>query len=120
MEVVRIPERMNRPLLPAAPAKLQGFGDADGTVIAHAGRYARECVLVAFEMIGGVERMAAWAEKNPGEFYTKLFTKTITREVEVGASSGIEDLLAQLDRPTQIGEAQPIQPVQDVEFTIDE
>lgn len=89
----------SRPLLPAAgfvPAR--AYGDADGAVIAHAGRYARECVLVAFEMIGGVERLAAWAEKNPTEFYTRIFTKTITKEVELGTSRGIEELLSQLDR----------------------
>lgn len=86
------------PGVPAKPVKLQGFGSADGAVIPHAGRYARESVLLAFEMIGGVERMADWATKNPGEFYTKLFTKVVTREVEVSASEGIEDLLLRLDR----------------------
>jgi hypothetical protein len=54
-------------------------------------------VLLAFEMIGGVERMADWADKNPTEFYTKIFTKTITKEVELNASEGIEDLLLRLD-----------------------
>lgn len=91
-------QSMNRPIAPANPLQLQGFGAADGSIIAHAGRYARETVLVAFEMIGGVDRMAAWAEDNPGEFYTKLFTKVITREVEVSAGAGIEELLMQLDR----------------------
>ena len=56
-------------------------------------------MLLAFEMIGGVEAMAAWAEENRGEFYTKLFPKVITREVEVNASEGIEDLLRHLDNP---------------------
>ena len=95
---------MNRPLLPPAPAAaypMRGFGDGEGAVIAHAGRYARESVLVAFEMIGGVDRMADWADKNPGEFYTRLFTKVITREVELNAGKGIEDLLALLDRGAQ-------------------
>lgn len=78
--------------------RMRGFGDADGAVIAHAGRYARECVLVAFEMIGGVDRLAKWAEEHPTEFYTRLYTKVITREVEVSASAGIEELLAQLDK----------------------
>jgi hypothetical protein len=73
------------------------YGDADGAVMPHAGRYARECVLVAFEMIGGVERMADWADKNPTEFYTKLFPKVVTKEVELNASEGIEDLLLRLD-----------------------
>jgi len=76
------------------------FGDADGAVIAHAGRYARETVLLAFEMIGGVERMADWADKNPEAFFTKLFPKVITREVELQTSEGIEDLLLRLDAST--------------------
>lgn len=80
-------------------------------VIAHAGRYARECVLIAFEMIGGVERLADWADKNPSEFYTKIFTKTITKEVEVSASEGIEDLLLRLDSAERHRE-----PVEDAEW----
>lgn len=72
-------------------------GDADGAIITHAGRYARECVLLAFEMIGGVERMADWADKNPDLFYTRLYTRVMTKEVEVHASEGIEELLARLD-----------------------
>lgn len=89
----------SKPTLPKrSPYQSPGFGAADGSVIPHAGRYAREAVLLAFEMIGGVERMADWASKNPGEFYTRLYTKVITREVEVGASEGIEDLLLRLDR----------------------
>lgn len=84
--------------LPAATLRPQLQGSADGAVIPHVGRYARESVLLAFEMIGGVERLADWATKNPGEFYTKMFTKVVTREVEVSASEGIEDLLLRLDR----------------------
>lgn len=96
---------------------MRGFGDADGAVIAHAGRYSREMVLLAFEMIGGVERMADWADRNPGEFYTKLFPKVITREVEVHAGQGIEELLAKLDGSSQT----PLQqPITDAEYTIDE
>lgn len=85
-------------LSPIPRNRVMPYGDADGAVILHAGRYARECVLVAFEMIGGVERMASWATANPGEFYTKLYTKVITREVEVSASEGVEDLLLRLDK----------------------
>lgn len=88
---------MSQPLLPPTPLQLRAFGDADGAVIAHAGRYAREAVLLAFEMIGGVDRLADWAGKNPDLFYTRLFPKVISREVEVTASAGVEDLLRKLD-----------------------
>lgn len=87
----------SRPPLPAASRQPTPFGDADGAVIAHAGRYARECVLIAFEMIGGVERLADWADKNPDAFFTKLYPKIITREMEMTPSEGIEDLLLRLD-----------------------
>lgn len=69
----------------------------DGALIQNAGRYARESVLIAFEQIGGVDRMAAWADENPGEFFTKLFPKTITKEVEHGASQSLEDMIESLD-----------------------
>lgn len=87
-----------RPLLPAGTrGALLPYGDADGAVIPHAGRYARECVMIAFEMIGGVEAMADWAGKNKDLFYTRMYTKIMTKEVEIHASEGIEDLLARLD-----------------------
>lgn len=104
-----------RPTNLRAPNAPLPFGDADGAVIAHAGRYARECVLIAFEMIGGVERMADWADKNPDQFFTKLYTKVITREVEVTASEGIEDLLLRLDGAQKHG---PQDAVQDAEYEI--
>lgn len=66
----------------------------DGTVLLSAGRYAREAVLTTFEMIGGVERMAEWADENPKDFYTKLFAKTITREVEsTGGDNSLDELV---------------------------
>lgn len=31
----------------------------------------------AFDLIGGVPRLAHWAHQNPGEFYTKIYAKTL-------------------------------------------
>jgi hypothetical protein len=76
------------------------FSGPDGAVIQHTGRYAREAVLTAFNMIGGVDRLADWADKNPGEFFTKLMPKVITREVDIGTGEGVEELLRQLDAKT--------------------
>src|SRR4051812_26206729 len=39
----------------------------------HVGRFAGALVLSTFEMIGGLPRMASWADDNPTDFYTKLF-----------------------------------------------
>lgn len=67
----------------------------------NASRYSRNAVLTAFEMIGGTEAMANWAEENPGEFYTKIFTKTIQKEVEVTQKNDVESLLEQLSAKDQ-------------------
>src|SRR5262245_36199272 len=72
-------------------------GGPMGSIIPHVGRYAREAVITAFEMNGGVEWLRDWAAKNPDDYFKSLFTKVITREVEVGASEGVEELLRRLD-----------------------
>lgn len=85
------------------PATLQ---DAQtSAIIPHVGKYARDNVLIAFEMIGGTDALAAWARDNPGEFYTKLYTKIITKEVEINDKSSIEDLLSRLDSEDMSGAA---------------
>lgn len=76
------------------------MGGGDGQLMLSAGKYARQAVLTAFEMIGGVQALAEWAEDNRGEFYTKLFTKTITRETEVEHRGSLEDYLDELDKHT--------------------
>lgn len=78
-----------RPPIPSA--------SIDGELMVAAGKRSRQIVLDVFDMIGGVERMAEWAEQNPGEFYTKIFTKTITREAEVNHTVGVESMLDMLE-----------------------
>jgi hypothetical protein len=51
-------------------------------------------------MIGGVDRLADWANKNTGEFYTKIWKHTIPKEVEVKAHDSIEAMLDRLDQKT--------------------
>lgn len=66
----------------------------EGALIANAGRYARETVMTVFEMIGGAERMAHEANRDPKWFYEKLFAKIITKEVEVQSSAeSVDDLI---------------------------
>lgn len=71
--------------------------DADGVLYQHVGRYAGRMVLTAFDMMGGVDRLASWADKNPGEFFTKVFPKVIAKPVEHNLSEGVEELLSRLD-----------------------
>jgi len=40
-------------------------------------RRANNAVHDAFDLIGGVPRLAMWADANPGEFYCKLLTRTM-------------------------------------------
>lgn len=43
-----------------------------------------------FKQIGGWRRMAEWADKEPGEFYTKIWARALPKEViaDVGLSEG--------------------------------
>lgn len=82
--------------------------DADGQLYQHVGRYAGRMVLTAFDMIGGVDRLADWADKNPGEFFTKVFPKVIAKPHEVSVSEGVENLLERLDDADRAERAVPI------------
>jgi hypothetical protein len=68
-----------------------------GTVYERVGKYARGAVLYAFESMGGPRALAEWAEDNPDEFYTKLFPKIITKEVEVQTDRSVDNLVHLLD-----------------------
>lgn len=63
----------------------------------HIGKFAGNQVAQAYEEMGGLPRFVAWAEKNPDEFYTKVFPKIIAKPVEHTVSDGVESLLDRLD-----------------------
>lgn len=97
--------------------------NASGELVVNGGRFARGAVLLAYEMIGGTEALAEWAEENKGDFYTKMFGKVIGREVEHNVSDSVEALLDKLDagvlenaevvdvKPEQIEEAEIIEEI---------
>lgn len=74
-----------------------------GTLLPHmSARHRTQVFDTAFEMLGGVDRLVAWAEasdENYGDFL-KLFArgqaKATTTELTAGSVS-VEELLAQLD-----------------------
>lgn len=68
-------------------------------VYQHVGRFAGALVMSCFEQIGGLPRMAQWADDNPTDFYTKLFPKMITRSsaVEVNGQVSLDDALTRLE-----------------------
>lgn len=74
----------------------------------HVGRFAGAVVMSVFEQIGGAPRMAAWADSNPTDFYTKLFPKMISRsqQVDVSGTLTIDDAISRLDRMDNIIEAE--------------
>lgn len=57
---------------------------------------AKDNILDVFLRIGGVPEMAKWARKNRGDFYTKIYARLIPKDVALGASEGLEDLLVKL------------------------
>lgn len=65
----------------------------------HVGRFAGALVMSCFEQIGGLPRMAAWADSNPTDFYTKLFPKMISRsqQVDVSGTLTIDDAISRLE-----------------------
>jgi hypothetical protein len=69
----------------------------DGEIYKSVGKYARGAVLFAFEQMGGPTALTDWAEKNPDEFYTKLFPKIIARESEVTHHKTVDQLMDVID-----------------------
>lgn len=79
----------------------------------HVGKYAGALVLACFEQIGGLDRMAVWADQNYTDFATKLLPKVIQRSTAVEHSGNItiDDAITRLERLDQVveGEFQEIQ-----------
>lgn len=77
----------------------------DAALYAGVGRYAGAVVLTVFEQMGGTDRMAEWADENPGEFYKSIFTKVISapRQVEVTGKVTIEEAVKMLDLEEGVG-----------------
>jgi hypothetical protein len=84
----------------------------------HVGRYAGALVMSCFEQIGGLNRMASWADTNPTDFYTKLFPKMISRsaQVDVSGTLTIDDAITRLERMDETieGQFEEIQPQYDL------
>lgn len=80
------------------------LGQISGEAYQHVGRYAGAVVMACFEQMGGLQRMTAWADSNPTDFYTKLFPKLIQRsaQVDVSGTVTIDDAISRL-------ESQPIE-----------
>ena len=103
----------------------------DGTIMTQTSKYGRLAALAVFEMIGGTRALAEWAQRNPTDFYTKIFTKTISKEVEISAATGVDAIVKQLGNAVEdedildvdyavVADAEGMAPSLDPEFTDDE
>jgi hypothetical protein len=84
------------PKVPSLPTSLPG-----GELMPHlSARMRTNIVDAVYEGIGGFERFSDWADKNPDEFYTKIWAKGVAKAVshEVGLGDGVEALLDKLDQ----------------------
>jgi hypothetical protein len=74
----------------------------------HVGRFAGAVVMSVFEQIGGVQRMASWADSNPTDYFTKIFPKMISRsqQVDVSGTLTIDDAITRLERQGGMIEAE--------------
>jgi len=62
-----------------------------------------------FDLIGGVPRMAVWADQNPGEFYTKLLTRNMQAQNHQEHSGRIE-IVSAVPRTVLDGEFEDVTP----------
>lgn len=97
-ELTKLPETRTDPLQPTRDLSKMPMISAEQ--YQHVGRFAGALVMSTFEMMGGLPRMANWADENPTDFYTKLFPKMISRsqQVDVSGTITIDDAISRLER----------------------
>jgi hypothetical protein len=72
-------------------------------------RRTNNAVHDAFDLIGGVPRLAVWADKNPGEFFTKLLPKTLQTHQQQ-EHSGVITIVSKVPRTAIDGEYTDVTP----------
>lgn len=71
-----------------------------GALIPHiSARRRTQVVDTVFEMLGGEQGLAAWAEKNKTDFYTKIWAKGMAKPISIETTNedSLEGLLRALD-----------------------
>lgn len=63
----------------------------------------RQSIISVYEKIGGDEAFATWAKQNPRDFYP-LYAKLAPKEVELGGTVRLEDIVAGGDDPNNTNE----------------
>ena len=77
--------------------------------VKHSPRRANNAVQDAFDLIGGVPRLAVWANQNPGEFFTKLLPKTMQTQQQQEHSGEIR-IISAVPRTAIDGDAIDVTP----------
>ena len=52
---------------------------SDGSFAIPPGMHAKRATILAFEMTGGIDALAEWANENPTDFYTKVYAKLLSQ-----------------------------------------
>lgn len=90
-----------RPTLTPPPTS---FAIYDGDITKHIGKAANLAVAMVAQELGGAEGMYDWVKKHPDNehaFWTKLYPKIMSKQIEHSASAGIEDILKQVKEQRQ-------------------
>jgi len=70
---------------------------------------SNNAVYDAFDLIGGVPRLAVWADENPGEFFTKLLPRTMQSHQQTEHSGEIR-IISAIPRTVLDGEFHDVTP----------
>lgn len=75
--------------------KLREFYDVSRLeTVKRSPRRTNNAVQDAFDLIGGVPRLAVWADRNPGEFFTKILPRTLQSQQQQEHSGTIQIITA--------------------------
>lgn len=97
--------------LPAliAPADLIPYDPSRLDKIRRSPQRSNNAVYDAFDLIGGVPRLAVWADQNPGEFFTKLLPRTMQSHQQTEHSGEIR-IVSAIPRTALDGECVDVTP----------
>lgn len=70
-------------------------------------RRTNNAVQDAFDLIGGVPRLAIWADRNPGEFFTKILPRTLQSQMQQEHSGTIQ-IVTKIPRTALDGEFEDV------------
>jgi hypothetical protein len=67
----------------------------------------KEAIELAFEGLGGVDALTQWARREPGLFYTRIWTRLLPKNIEIKGVLSLEQLV---EASMKLIEAQVVEP----------